>query len=152
MADLLSHYTVGHIGGKFLKAEDRIFVYIGCVIPDLVYKLFLYGTGSSTLFCDPSHSPIVLVLISYVLAMLFEESIRKKALVLILIGSYTHVLLDLGKDYLGSGVVPLLFPFSLKRVELGLYENHDSIYFMILCLALIATTEAIIMLVRGKAK
>ncbi len=153
MADLLTHYATGHLAGKLLKApEERVFLYVGCLLPDIIFKALLYGTSSDELFCDPSHSPVVLVFICYVIAMLFEESIRPKVFSFTLIGSYLHVAFDACKDYFGMGVVPLFFPFSLKRVELGLYQIDHSLYFMPFAIVLIVIAELVAHLGRYKGK
>jgi hypothetical protein len=60
-----------------------------------------------------------------------------------LAGSYLHILMDLGKNYMGQGVIPWAFPFSMDRIELGLYYPEDCIYFMLPAFLLICLAEVV---------
>ena len=142
MADLLVHFASGFAAARPLRDPRlRAIVYLGVCIPDLLYKALLYLAGGPNWLCEPSHSPLGLVAYCYVLALLFEEPWRKRAFGALLGGAYLHLLLDLAKNYLGAGVIPWLFPFSMEAVELGWYASEDSIYLMGPALGVIALIE-----------
>jgi hypothetical protein len=101
----------------------------------------LYLGGAPNWLCEPTHSPLGLVVYCYAASLLFEEEWRKRAFAALLGGSWLHVLFDLGKNYLGSGVILWAFPFSMDRIELGWYGNEDSIYFMLPALGVILLAE-----------
>jgi LexA-binding, inner membrane-associated putative hydrolase len=110
-------------------------------LPDLLYKSLLYLGGAPNWLCEPSHSPLALIPWCYVFAMLFEEEWRKRSFGALLGGSYLHLLLDLGKNYLGSGVIPWQFPFTMETVELGWYASEDSVVAMVPALVAIGLIE-----------
>ena len=96
---------------------DRALLYLGVCLPDLLFKSLLYLGGAPTWLCEPTHSPLGLVVFCYGAALLFEEPWRKRAFLALLGGSYLHLLFDFGKNYLGSGVILWAFPFSIHRVR-----------------------------------
>ncbi len=144
MADLLVHAATAHLPGRALRdARLRAVLYVGVCLPDVLYKGALYLWGASTWFCEVSHSPLGLVPICYASALLFEEPWRRRAFGALLAGSWLHVLVDLGKNYLGSGVIAWAFPFSMDTVELGWYAPEETVLLMAPALALILLVELI---------
>jgi hypothetical protein len=142
MADLLVHFASAFAAGRPLRdGRLRAILYVGVCLPDLLYKTLLYATGAPNWLCEPTHSPLALVAFCYAGALLFEEAWRKRAFAALLGGAYLHVLFDLGKNYLGTGVIPWAFPFSMQTVELGWYTNDDSIFFMLPALGAVALVE-----------
>jgi hypothetical protein len=143
MADFLVHFATAYAPGLALRdARLRAILYVGVCLPDLAFKGLLYVFGASTWACEPSHSPLTLLPLCYAAAMLFEESWRARAFGALLGGSILHLLLDLGKSYSGSGVIPWGFPFTMGRVELGAYGPEDTLLLMAPALGLILLTEA----------
>lgn len=142
MADLLAHYSLGHVFGKALKdPRIRVVFYLGNFFPDLLYKGMLYVLGGRPWFCEPSHSPLMLILFSYLAALLFEEYLRRPIFWALLAGSCLHVLIDVGKDYMGQGVILWGFPFTMDRVELGWYHSSETLFFTLPALGIIVMTE-----------
>ncbi len=142
MADLLVHFASAFAAGRPLRdGRLRSIVYLGVCLPDLLYKSLLYLGGAPTWLCEPTHSPLGLIPFCYAGAMLFEEEWRKRAFGALLGGAYLHVLVDLGKNYMGSGVILWAFPFSMDAVELGWYYPEDTVYLMLPSLALIVVLE-----------
>jgi hypothetical protein len=142
MADLLVHAASAYLPGRALRdARLRAVLYVGVCLPDLLYKGALYLWGASTWFCESSHAPLALVPTCYAAALLFEEAWRKRAFGALLAGSWLHLLLDLGKDYLGSGVILWGFPFTMDRVELGAYAPEETLLLTAPSLALILLVE-----------
>jgi hypothetical protein len=100
-------------------------LYLGVCLPDVLFKALLYLGHAQSWLCEPTHSPLGLLPFCYVGALLFEEAWRKRAFAALLAGSWLHLLFDLGKNYLGSGVICWAFPFSMRRVERRNYNSGD---------------------------
>lgn len=144
MADLLVHVATARLPALGLRdGRVRALLYAGVCLPDVLFKALLYLFGSSTWAAEPTHAPLGLVPICYAAALLFEESWRARAFAALLGGAYLHVLVDLGKNYMGTGVIPWAFPFSMSLVEAGCYRPEDTIFFMIPALVLILVLELI---------
>lgn len=142
MADLLVHFASAFAAGRPLRdGRLRSIVYVGVCLPDLLYKGLLYLGGAPNWLAEPTHSPLGLVAFCFAAALLFEEEWRRRAFGALLGGAYLHVLFDLGKNYLGSGVIVWAFPFSMQAVELGRYYPEDSVYLMVPSLAVIGLIE-----------
>jgi membrane-bound metal-dependent hydrolase YbcI (DUF457 family) len=142
VADLLTHAALGYVVARPLRdPKARALVLAGTALPDVLYKGLVLGVGSNTWFAEPTHAPLVLVAICGLAAMFFEPALRRRAFWGLLVGSLLHVLLDLGKDYLGHGVILWAFPFSMDRAELGLYTNDQAVFFIPVAAGLIVITE-----------
>jgi hypothetical protein len=142
MADLLFHFATVFAPGQALRdGRLRAVVYLGVCLPDLLYKGFLYLAGAPTWFCEPTHSPLALLPICYAAALLFEEAWRPRAFAALLAGSWLHLLVDAGKSYMGKGVIPWAFPFSMIRFELGWYRQEDTATMMIAALVVVCVIE-----------
>lgn len=142
MADLLTHAAVGHLLGRWQRGRDAALLFVlGNLLPDLGYKAMLMLGSAPTWYCEPTHAPLWSALGCYVVAMLFEEPVRPRAFACLWLGSLAHIAVDLGKDYLGSGVIMLAFPFSIARYELGLYTNDMMVYVMPAALLAIGVVE-----------
>ena len=152
MADLLTHAAVGYIIARPIRdPRARALVMAGTALPDVIYRVLVFGTRSSTWYAEITHSPLPLILICALIAMLFSPPLRRRAFWGLLIGSATHVLLDMGKNYLGHGVILWAYPFSMDRVEFGLYHNEQTIFFMPFAVLAIAMTEIIVRVIRRPA-
>jgi hypothetical protein len=142
VADLLVHVASAFVAARPLRdGRLRSIVYLAVCLPDLLYKSLLYLAGAPNTLCETTHSPLGLIPFCYVLSLLFEEEWRKRAFGALLGGAYLHLLFDLAKNYVGSGVILWAFPFSMEAVELGWYANEDSVFFMLPALAVIALIE-----------
>jgi hypothetical protein len=131
VADLLVHVASAFAAARPLRdGRLRSILYLGACFPDLLYKGLLYLGQAPNWLCEPTHSPLGLLAYCYAAALLFEEAWRKRAFAALLGGSYLHVLFDLGKNYMGSGVILWAFPFSMEAVELGWYYGEDTVLFM----------------------
>ncbi len=144
MADLLTHVAVANLCGKTSKdARTRTVFLVGTCVPDIAYKGMHFLAGSPTWLAEPSHSPLPLMVLCYGLAMLFGLEFRKRAFGALYLGGLLHILLDLGKSYFGQGVILLGFPFTMDRVELGLYRPEQAVFIMAGALVLFLLTEFI---------
>lgn len=153
MADLLVHFASAFAAGRPLRdGRLRSILYVGVCLPDLLYKGLLYLGGAPTRLCEPTHSPLGLAAFCYAGALLFEEPWRKRAFGALLAGSYLHVLLDLGKSYMGSGVILWAFPFSMNAVELGWYNSEDTVFFMLPAVGLLVLVELVARIWPGRCR
>ncbi|MBM4050345.1 MAG: metal-dependent hydrolase [Planctomycetes bacterium] len=142
MPDAITHLALVYPFRRLCPTRGQVAaLYMGCILPDVCFKAFLYGFQSSIYFSEPTHSPLVLLAICYFFSLLFDVSERRRIFVILYLASVTHVLLDMLKNHLGQGVVPLLFPFSLRRYELSLFWPEDSVYVMLIALAAAAIVE-----------
>ena len=142
MPDLLVHFATAFAPGQALRdGRLRSVLYLGVCLPDLVYKGLLYLCGAPTWLCEPSHSPLGLLPICYAAALLFEEDWRPRAFGALLAGSWIHLIADAGKDYMGTGVIPWAFPFSMRRVEFAWYRPEDTGLMMLASLVAIVVVE-----------
>lgn len=131
MADLLTHYVSARIVG--VKLRDRAVATLfalGVFLPDLIGKPIRYLPGSGYMTEIPSHTPFGLIFACGAISMLFASNLRVRAFWALYAGSLLHLLVDLMKDYLGSGAAFLLHPFSLETYELGLYRSEDVYYLL----------------------
>lgn len=138
MADLLVHFASAYTAARPLQdGRLRSLIYVGVCLPDVLYKGLLYVGGAPNWLCEPTHAPLALIPICYAAALLFEEAWRRRAFFALLGGAWLHVLFDLGKNYLGSGVILWAFPFSMDRIELGWYPGENSVFMMLPALGVI---------------
>lgn len=151
MADLLTHAAVGYVIARPIRDPKlRVLVMAGTALPDVLYKTLVMAAGTSTWYAEPSHAPLPLLVICGLAAMLFAPELRRRAFWGLWIGSMTHVGVDMGKDYLGHGVILWAFPFSMDRIELGWYTNADAIYFMPAAAVLLLIVESAVRLLRRR--
>ncbi len=143
MADLLTHVAIAHLAARPAGPRERALVLAGATLPDLLYKGFYFFAGSPTWYCEPTHSPLVVPIFCAMIALLFEPALRRKAFACLLVGAWLHILVDLGKSYMGHGVILWAFPFSMDRVELGWYSPYETLWLMAASAALIAITELV---------
>ncbi len=127
MPDLAVHLCAGILGSKFIRdpAGRALFVAGNC-LPDLAQKTLALGFASPIDFAEATHTPAGILCLAYAASMLFEEGWRRRAFRLLALGSLLHILMDTAKDCLGCGVIDWGFPFSLHRVEFGLYPVEES--------------------------
>lgn len=144
MADLLVHLASAAPARLGLRdGRLRAVLWLGVCLPDILFKTLLYVFGAPTWLCEPTHAPLALLPWCYAGALLFEEAWRARAFAALLGGAWLHLLVDLGKDYLGWGVIPWAFPFSMTRAELGLYAPEDTVYGMPAAAVLICLVETV---------
>ena len=142
MADLLVHFASAFVAARPLRdGRLRSIVYLGVCLPDLLYKSLHYLGGAPNWLCETTHAPLGLLPFCYAAALLFEEEWRKRAFGALLGGAYLHLIFDLAKTCVGSGVIPWAFPFSMETVELGWYAPEDSVYLMLPALGVIGLIE-----------
>ena len=144
MADALTHFATAYLPARGLRdGRLRAILYVGVLLPDVLYKALLYCFGAPAWLAEPTHSPLGVAAMCYALALMFEESWRSRAFWALLAGSWLHILLDAAKNYMGMGVIPWAFPFSMDLVEFGWYTLDGIGYLIILALTLLSLLEAV---------
>ena len=131
MADLLTHYVSARLAGLRVRSRATATLFAaGVFLPDLLGKPLVFLPGTPPLLEVPSHTPFGLIFACGAVSLIFASGLRLRAFTALYLGSLLHVLLDLMKDYLGSGSVFLLHPFTLDTFELGLYRSEDVFYLL----------------------
>jgi len=121
---------------------------IGSLLPDVWYNVLFNCFQSSTYFSESGHVPLVLLFLCYFLSMFFAEADRKRAFFCLLSGSLSHVAFDTLKNNMGEGAVPLAFPFTRHRFELGVYWPENAVYVMLFTLLCVGVIEGVFWLAR----
>jgi hypothetical protein len=130
MPDSLTHFTIARIASLPLRqSQTRLLFYLGAFLPDIVEKSLRHITQSGPYFVIPAHTPLGILLYCYIFCMFFEQGLRPRAFTSLYLGSLLHILCDLFKDHLGTGI-PLLFPISSLGYEVGLYNPFNVVYAM----------------------
>ena len=131
MPDLAAHALISFSGIRiydilwrrrfFSKATVYLFV-LGNVIPDILDKTIpyaIYYLNFDTMLFSVSlfflHTPIMLLLCVYIFSMLFTESYRKTAFILLSAGVSLHLFLDLLQGNICEKGYMWFFPFSTAK-------------------------------------
>jgi hypothetical protein len=143
MPDLFAHFASGYLIGRIPSIRSwSAFLTLGAILPDLLTRIpeiildrFL-GIPIYH-FVEIFHSPLCLLLTSFAISLLIEHRARSKAFLSIFLGSTIHVVLDLMQKQFGSAIYMPFFPFSLDKVQWGLFHFNASIVFFPLLLILV---------------
>jgi membrane-bound metal-dependent hydrolase YbcI (DUF457 family) len=120
MPDLLTHLASARLPAAFLS--DRrlaLLLVLGTFLPDLAAKGLTQALQVPEHFDAPTHSLPGLVVLCYACALFLEEPLRPRGFAALLAGAWLHAVVDLVKDYQGSGAGRLLAPFSPWTLELA---------------------------------
>ena len=148
MPDLLTHVIVSSAVARISKFHVifSLFV-IGNVLPDIftraldiLLKMFDVNVGW---FFLALHTPIGLLIFSYILCFSFSMNIRRNVFLSIYLGSLFHLFLDsLQKSFYKSSDF-VLFPFSFETFSFDLFYYNSTVY-PILCLVIITVIYKVI--------
>lgn len=130
MADLLTHYATGRLAGLGFHPTHALLLGVGALVPDLVGKPLGAMPFLPDLVETPSHTVAGLALVSWALALLFADGLRRRAFLLLYGGALLHVAVDGLKDYLGRGAIVAFHPVSLGAWECGCYRSEDVFVFI----------------------
>ena len=137
MADLVIHLAAARLCAVPVRSPVfRAGAFLGAALPDIVYKGFLYATASPQWYCVPSHAPLVFVVMAYWISLLFDRRERSALFGGLLVGGFSHILIDYGKRFLVPRAVPIFFPYSVKLYQGGWYASDSSVYVTIPALLL----------------
>jgi hypothetical protein len=133
VADLLTHLATVYVPTR-LGVKDpaaRSLVYLGVCLPDVVSHAGNWaGVHGSISFHEVVHTPAFVALAALTLSQLFAVGFRRMAFVALLFGGLAHLLLDAGKDYLGTAGLMWGLPWGLGRWEWGFFRPEHTVYFM----------------------
>ena len=141
MADLVTHSALA----VMLKASTRgalpaVFV-LGTVLPDLCSRVPAISLGYvhvhiarlpsvATHGWQPLHQPLGMLLLSYLVAMMFQESARRAVFANLLGGMALHLLVDLLQDHHGAGYL-IGFPVWTGSFEFGLIGSEATVWWAV---------------------
>ncbi len=139
MPDLLTHYLSARI--LTVKSGTRLIslFFMGTILPDVLSRVpsiviaILFGTYDCHLgwFWAILHSPIVLILVCFLMTFFFEENLRKSVFRFLIFGVVLHLGLDMLQKTFTSGSGYLwFFPFSFKSFNIPLFWPDQSLYFI----------------------
>lgn len=130
MPDLLSHLLSGHIAGTALRSNRRgwlAVLLLGVLLPDLLTRPIYILWPAAYWLVKPLHTPIGITLTCLALSAFFVRTQRNLALAMLFTGSGLHLLLDLLQKHLHGGYA-LLFPFSWRSFEFGLFWPEETLW------------------------
>ena len=146
MPDLITHvcvaYCITKIGGF---TRFRVLFYLGTILPDIISRPFYIIFPSSIYFVYSLHSPVMMILISLLIAQFFDRQIRKQVVSYLLFGVGIHFLLDILQKHILDAYY-WLFPFSWNTFDLGLIWPEDSLRLIPIWIVLVLIIEGIIQL------
>ena len=59
MADALTHFATAYLPARGLRdGRVRAILYVGVILPDVLYKTLQYCFGAPIWLCEPTHSPL----------------------------------------------------------------------------------------------
>ena len=140
MPDLVTHTLAAHLGSRAAGARRSTLalVVLGATLPDALARvpvkivgMIYFRTGhlsdpSYYLFWGPLHFPFGILLWCYAGAHLFAEAQRPRVFGALLAGAASHLALDLLQWHYGGGM-PILWPLSWARIELGWFSPEASV-------------------------
>ena len=143
MPDLATHVLSGFFVRRPRSYRELFF--IGLVLPDVLGRFPMVFYKNSYWAIAPGHTPIGVVIASYLISFLFESDVRKTVFKNLLLGASVHLFLDLLQRHV-SPAYYWLFPFSWKTFEIPLFWPDQTIY----AVPFIALLLAVIHLVRKR--
>lgn len=152
MPDLVTHFTSAYI----LKIPDRwahfrVPFYLGALLPDLLSRpwTIIYPPASHLVYS--LHTPLITAIICLLIAQFFEEDIRSRVRVNLLLGITLHFSLDILQKQ-ATVAYYWLFPFSWKTFELGLFWPEDTVRLVPLWAGLILMIEVVLRYRKARRK
>jgi membrane-bound metal-dependent hydrolase YbcI (DUF457 family) len=131
MPDLLTHLASARLPAAFL-ADRRLalILVLGTFLPDLAAKGLTFVAQAPDHFDVPTHSLPGLLVLCFGCSLFLEEPLRPRGFAALLAGAWLHVLVDLVKDYQGSGAARLFYPFSPASFELA-WVNPENVVLLV---------------------
>ena len=141
MPDLITHLSISY----FLNTPIKIFrysalFYAGAVLPDLASRAVSIPYHPAEFALYPLHTPLGIVLLCLLLSFFFAEEGRKQVFVSLVAGASLHLFLDLFQKHLQPGYA-LLFPFSWRAFEFGLFWPETIVSLVPLWILIIGVME-----------
>lgn len=128
MPDAYFHYSISNLSKCFRNINYLPEYLLGGILPDLLGRVPCYLTKRDLYwFVAPFHSPIVLVVVCYLISLLFfEEKMRRPVFLNMYAGVFLHVVCDLCQLQFGPRVYYYpFFPFSFRTVQIPVFHHID---------------------------
>lgn len=138
MPDLITHAGIGVLLRSPARRSALIWFAVGSCLPDLSSRLpglglalFSWLTGiqmslpvlEATGLC---HNPLPYLVLCALVALLLPAHTRRTAFLNLWLAGWLHLAIDTTQRHLNGGYT-LLYPFSMRRWELGWFENDASL-------------------------
>ena len=151
MPDLVTHIAISHLIKRpfeFGKTNSttipiRVLFYLGTILPDILTRPWYIIYPPTMEWTFPIHTPFGMLLISSLLALFFDCSIRKKAFVFLMAGASLHFLLD-GMQRKLVYTEHWLYPFSWKAFGFHVMWAEDILFLIPVWLVMILLLEGLI--------
>lgn len=141
MPDLFTHVSVGLFVRSRAPRSPLVWFVIGSCLPDLASRLPGLGLAALAWLLDLRlplpvleatglcHNPIPYLVLCLLVTMCLPEAMRRCALFNLAAGGLLHLAMDTTQTHLNGGYY-LLYPFTLRRFELGWIEADASLSVM----------------------
>ncbi len=141
MPDLFTHASIGLFARSRAPRSPLVWFVIGSCLPDLASRLPGLGLAALAWLLDLQfplpvleatglcHNPIPYLVLCLLVAMCLPAALRSTALVNLAAGGLLHLAIDTTQTHLNGGYY-LLYPFTLRRFELGWIESDASLSVM----------------------
>ncbi len=130
MPDWIVHIAIALLIAAVFKINNWKFILIGSILPDfprvlLIMLNFLgFNEINSFLILEPLHTPLINILESLAIALIFTNPLQN--FLKVLLGVSTHLFSDY-LQFAGKFGHLLLYPFSYKQFSLGLFYGGNVI-------------------------
>lgn len=128
MPGLAVHVCVNGTAGILFRARRYLWLFIlGGVLPDALTRVPGIVLPSAYWLVVPLHTPLVLLLVCYVVVFALPAPQRGLSFAWLYGGVVMHLLPDALQKHLGSGY-PWLFPFSYSSYSGGLFWPDEAVF------------------------
>jgi hypothetical protein len=115
MPDLLTHTTIGYlVRNRKWDKYKLLFFLIGTVFPDVLSRPFMIILPDYRWFFHAFHTPVVVLLFTYLFSIFFERPMQWLVFKLVLLGSAFHFFLDLFQISISDMAYLLFFPITVN--------------------------------------
>ena len=136
MPSLETHVIVNSIFGKFFRAKKNMpFFIIGGILPDILTRIPTMLHEGSYWYVVSFHTPLVQVIVCYLIAMCFKIEYRRSVFLWLYCGVVFHFLPDALQRHMGKGY-SWFFPFYFDSYQWGLFWPEESLLFVPILLLL----------------
>jgi len=129
MPDLVTHATVSYlVRSRKWDKYKLLFFLIGTVYPDLLSRTFMIIFPDLRWFFHAFHTPIVIILTTYLFSIFFERSLQWLVFKFVLLGAAFHCFLDIFQTGVSDTAYLWFFPFSINYdFQIGLFWAEDTL-------------------------
>ena len=130
MPDMITHTAVAYLVARrwFPRPQTIVFI-VGTILPDLLTRGVAIVLPASGYWSVPMHTPLGIVVTSWVAAGFFTREHRRDVFIWLVAGAALHCLLDAPQRNLNIGYF-WIFPFWTRLYDGGWYWPEDSLYVM----------------------